>query len=119
MMETIARDRLAADRTQLANERTLLAYVRTSLALVLAGASAWHFFGTFWLDLLGGFLVSSGVSCVGYGVYRFNKIKQLIHRTFNYESLDLLGSGEGEPLLKSISVPDHLELIPEEVVSKV
>ena len=78
--ELILRDHLAIDRTILSNESTFLAYIRTSLAVTAAGATLIHFFREAYVDLLGGFLVASGVFIFFWGYRRFKKMDRDIKR---------------------------------------
>lgn len=77
--QLILRDHLAIDRTTLANERTLLAYVRTVLALLAAGVSFVHFFKPLAFEILGYFLVLSGIVLLTIGTRRFLRLRRAIN----------------------------------------
>ena len=77
MTEAFLRDSLAVERTRLANERTFLAYVRTSLALLACGAGIAQFLPEVsWVPATSVVLVVSGAFTLGFGVYRFLKVRR-------------------------------------------
>ena len=80
--QLILRDYLAADRTILANERTFLAYIRTALTLFVAGLSFVHFkiVNSPLADgAIGALFMFIGAITFFLGLYRYNKMKTLIH----------------------------------------
>ena len=86
--QLILREDLAIDRTTLANERTLLAYIRTALALFAAGVSFIHFFKPLALEVLGYFLVLSGIGLLTIGTRRFLGLRRAINRAKQWSSKD-------------------------------
>lgn len=78
--ELILRDHLAIDRTVLSNESTLLAYIRTSLAVIAAGGTLIHFFSESYIDLLGAFLIISGIFILLWGYTRFKRMDKEIKK---------------------------------------
>ena len=76
----ILRDHLAVDRTALANERTFLAYIRTALTLTVAGISFIEFFGSVVVALVGWSFVVASIPVMGFGSYRYLKMRRQMHR---------------------------------------
>lgn len=74
------RDRLALDRTTLANERTLLAYVRTALALLAGGVALLQLVDETWARVMGWGALPLAVVVLGYGVWRFARVRRRLGR---------------------------------------
>lgn len=74
------RDHFAAHRTALANDRTLLAYIRTALTFFVVGVTFIRFFGHVVTEIIGWIFIPAGIYLFSYGIIRFRKTKQVIHK---------------------------------------
>lgn len=79
LTEPILRDYMAIERTVMANERTFLSYIRAALGLFIGGASFIQFFDSFVIQMVGALFIPLGVATFGVGLWRYHKIKRLIH----------------------------------------
>jgi putative membrane protein len=68
-------EELALLRTRLSNERTFLSYVRTALALGAAGLGLVFLIDGLLTDVLGWVLLAVGVAVLGFGVWRFVRLR--------------------------------------------
>jgi len=78
--DTLARDRLARQRTELANERTLLSYIRTALGFFAVGIPAVWWLEGIGFQALGVVSLVIGVVFLGVGARRFVTLKAEIDR---------------------------------------
>jgi len=82
--DMILRDYLALDRTKLANERTLLSYIRAFIYFLVTGIGFIELTDRAIYMYLG--IVLAGISPVflGFGIYRFLKMKKALRKLDNF-----------------------------------
>jgi putative membrane protein len=78
--EMILRDYLAVDRTILANENSFMSYIRTALTLIAVGVSLIKFFDNPIMAVLGWVFVSVGGWLAAYGLNRYRRVDNVLHR---------------------------------------
>ncbi|MBM4273943.1 MAG: DUF202 domain-containing protein [Deltaproteobacteria bacterium] len=79
LTEPILRDYMAIERTVMANERTFLSYIRAALGMFIGGASFIQFFEGVIIQMVGWLFIPLGIATFGVGLWRYHKIKRLIH----------------------------------------
>ena len=74
----VTADELALARTHLANERTLLAYARTALALMAGGWGVLEIVDADIGTWVGGGCIVAGVALIGFGIYRYGRLRRIL-----------------------------------------